>query len=59
MPGLIDDESIGLCEQNTGLIWLFGGIGGGGLEPTPSGEMITETSIAMVSELGVLMITES
>jgi hypothetical protein len=59
MPGLIDDEAIGLCETNTGLTWLFGGLGGGGLEPTPSGEMITETGIAMVSEASVIMITES
>lgn len=58
MPGLIDDESIGLCETNTGLTWLFGGLGGDGLIPTPTGEMITEDGAAMVSETGVIMITE-
>lgn len=58
MPGLIDD-STGL-SFGTGLQWQTA-IGGGGLiiVTTPAGEMITETSIAMISETGAIMITES
>ena len=57
-PGLINDDSLGL-ERGTGLIWLAGGLGGGGFEPTPAGEMITESGVAMVTEGNVVMVTEA
>lgn len=58
MPGLIDSDT-GLTF-GTGLQWQAA-IGGGGLinVTTPPGEMITEDSIAMITESGQIMITEA
>lgn len=63
MAGLIDAESIGLCEQNTGIIWLTPGLGSDGLwndsAAVPTGAMISESSVVMITEASVIMITES
>jgi hypothetical protein len=58
MAGLIDSTT-GLAF-GVGLQWQTP-IGGGGLDivTDPAGEMITETSIAMIDETGQIMITEA
>lgn len=58
MSGLVDDESDGL-RMGDGLIWLAGGLGGGGLVPIPGDAMITEAGVVMITEAGAIMITES
>lgn len=57
MPGLID-SSTGL-SFGEGLVWLDGGLGGPGFVDPPSGIMITETGIDMVTETNEFMVTES
>jgi len=58
MSGLIDGESIALCERDSGLAWLFGGLGGPGLSPDPATEMVTEGGVVMVTESNDIMLTE-